>query len=56
MILLRAEAIFASSISKFGKFFPAIDREDLDSSNESPISTSLIYNIVSDGISDKVVT
>ena len=28
MILFKAEAILASNMSKFGKFFPAIDRED----------------------------
>ena len=32
MILFRAEAIFASDISKFGMFLPAIDREDLKKS------------------------
>ena len=56
MILFRAEALFASSISKFGKFFPETDREDSNSSNESTISTSLIQNIASDGKSEQVVT
>ena len=56
MILFRAEAIFASSNSNFGKFFPAIDREDFNSSNESTISTSLIHNIAWDGKSEQVVT
>ena len=56
MILFRAEAIFASIISKFGKFFPLADREDFNSSNESTISTSLIHNIASDGKSEQVVT
>ena len=56
MILFKAEALFASSISKFGKFFPAIDRENFTSSNESTISTSLIHNIASDGKSEQVVT
>ena len=31
MILFRPEAIFASSISKFGTFFPGTDREDFNS-------------------------
>ena len=35
MILIRAEAIFASSISKFGKSFPQTYREDFNSSKES---------------------
>ena len=56
MILFRAEALFASSISKFGKFFPETDREDFNSSNEPTISTSLIHNIASDGKSEQVVT
>ena len=56
MILFRAEATLASSISKFGKFFPDTDREDFNSSNESTISTSLIHNIASDGKSEQVVT
>ena len=56
MILFKAEAIFASSISKFGKSFPAIDRADFNSSTESFISTSLIHNIASDGKSEQVVT
>ena len=51
MILFKAEAI-----SKFGKFFPAMDREDLNSSNESTISTSLIQSIATDGKSEQVVT
>ena len=49
MILFRARAIFASSITKFGKFFPETDREDFNSSSESTISTSLIDNVASDG-------
>ena len=56
MILFKAEATLPSSISKFGKFFPAIDREDFKSSNESTISTSLIHNMASDGKSEQVVT
>ena len=54
--LCRRSAIFAFSISKFGKFFPQTDREDFNSSNESTITTSLIHNIVSDGKSEQVVT
>ena len=53
--LFSAEAIFASSSSKFGKFSPAIDREDLNSSTESTISTYLIHNIASEGKSEQVV-
>ena len=45
MILFKAEAIFASSISKFGKSFPQTDREDFSSFKESSISTSLIHNL-----------
>ena len=56
MILFKAEAIFASNVSKFGKFLPAADREDLKSSTESTISTSLIHNIVSEGKSEQIVT
>ena len=56
MILFKAEAIFASYISKFGKFFPAIDRDDFNSSTESTISTSLIHNIASEEKSEKELT
>ena len=56
MILFRAEAIFASSTSKFGKFVPETDREDFNSFNESTSSTSLIHNIASDGKSEQVIT
>ena len=56
MILFKAEANFASSISKFGKSFPQTDREDFNSSKESTISTLLIHNMVSDGKSEQVVT
>ena len=48
-LVFRAEAIFASSISNFGKFFPQTDREDFNSSKESNNYTSLIHNIASDG-------
>ena len=33
MILFKAEAIFASSILKFGKSLPAIDRDDIPKSS-----------------------
>ena len=33
-----------------------MDREDFNSSNESPISTSMIHNIASDGKSDPFET
>ena len=55
MIFFRAEAIFASSISKFGKSLQQTDRGDFNSSNEQTISTSLIHNIVSDRKSEQVV-
>ena len=42
MILFSAEAIFASSTSKFGIGIPLVDDEDFKSSTESTISTSLI--------------
>ena len=56
MILFRAESIFASSISKFEKFFQETDHEDFNSSIESTISTSLIQNIASDEKSEQVAT
>ena len=56
MTLFRAEAVFASNISKFGKSFPQTDREDFNSSKKSTISTSLIHNIASNGKSEQVVT
>ena len=56
MILFRAVAIFASSISMFGKSCPQTDRQDFNSSTESTISTSLIHNVASDGKSEQVVT
>ena len=49
MILFSAEAIFASSTSKFGIEIPRIDDEDLKSSTESTSSTSLIHCIASVG-------
>ena len=56
MILFKAEAIFASSSSNFGKLFLAIDREDFNSAKESTISTSLFQNIESRGKSEPLVT
>ena len=55
MILFKAEAILASSISKFGKSLPSIDREDFKSSTESTISTSLIHDISFEGKSEQEV-
>ena len=49
MILFSAEAILASSTSKFGIEIPRIDDEVLNSSTESAISTSLIHCIASVG-------
>ena len=56
MFSFRAEAIFASKFSKFGKSFRQTHREDFHSSNESTISTYLTHNIASDGKSEQVVT
>ena len=47
MILFSAEAILASSASKFGIEIPRVDEEDLNSSTKSTISTSLIHCIAS---------
>ena len=47
MILFSAEAILASSTSKSGIRIPLTDNEDLKSSTESTISTSLIHSIAS---------
>ena len=47
MILFNAEAILASSTSKFGIEIPRVDDADLDSSTESTNSTSLINCIAS---------
>ena len=46
MILFSAEAILASSTSKFGIEIPRIGDEDLKSSTESTISTSLIHSVL----------
>ena len=49
MILFKAEAIHASSTSKFG-------RDDFKSSTESTISTSLIHNMASEGELEQTLT
>ena len=57
MILFWADAILASSISKFGKWIqPRIERDDFKSSTESTIFNSLIHNIASEGESEQIVT
>ena len=56
MILFSAEAIFASSIPKFGIEIPRIDDEDLNSSTESTNSTYLIHSIASEGNCEQVHT
>ena len=56
MILFSAEAILASSTSKFGIEIPRIDDEDLKSSTESTISTSLIHCTASVGNCEQVHT
>ena len=56
MIVFSAEAILASSTSKFGKEIPRIDDEDLNSSTESTNSTTLIHCIASVGNCEQVHT
>ena len=56
MILFSAEAILASSNSKSGPRVPLIEREDLRSSTDSTISTSLIQCIASVGNCEQVHT
>ena len=56
MILFRAEAILASSTSKFGILIPRIDDEDFKSSTESTISTSVIHCKASVGNCEQVHT
>ena len=56
MILFSAEAFLASSTSKIGIEIPRIDDEDLKSSTESTISTSLIHCIASVGNCEQVHT
>ena len=52
--LFSAEAILASSTSKFGIEIPRVDDEDLNSSTESTNSTSLIHCIASVGNCEQV--
>ena len=56
MILFSAEAILASSTSKFGIETAHIDDEDFKSSTESTISTSLIHCTASVGNCEQVHT
>ena len=56
MILLSAEAILASSTSKFGIGIPLVDDEDSKSSTDSTISTYLIHCIASVGNCEQVHT
>ena len=56
MIRCSAEAIFASTTSKFGIEIHRIDDEDLRSSTESTNSTSLIHCIASVGNCEQVHT
>ena len=56
MILFSADAILASSTSKFGIETPRIDDEDLNSSTGSTNSTSLIHSIASVGKCEQVQT
>ena len=55
MILFSAEAILASSTSKFGIEITRIDDEVLNSSTDSTSSTSLIHCIASVGNCEQVV-
>ena len=56
MIRFSAEAILASSTSKFGIEIPRVDDEDIKSSTESTLSTSLIHCIASVGNCEQVHT
>ena len=56
MIRFSAEAIFASSTSKSGIRIPLTEQEDLRSSTDSTISTSLIHSIASVGNCEQVHT
>ena len=56
MILFSAEAILASNTSKFGSRIPLTEHEDLRSSTESTISTSLIHSIACVGNCEQVHT
>ena len=53
---VSAEAILASSTSKFGIEIPRVDDEDLNSSTESTNSTSLIHCIASVGNCEQIQT
>ena len=56
MILISAEAILASSTSKFGIGIPLTDDEEIKSSTESTNSTSLIHSTASVGNCEQVQT
>ena len=56
MILFSAEAVLASSTSKSGIRIPLTDDEDLNSSTESDISTSLIQCVACVGNCEHVHT
>ena len=56
MIRFSAEAIFASSTSKSGIRIPLTEHEDLTSSIDSTISTSLIHSIAFVGNCEQVFT
>ena len=56
MILFSAEAILASSTSKFVIEISRVDDEDLNSSTETTNSTSLIHCIASVGDCEQVHT
>ena len=56
MILFSAEAILASNTSNFGIWIPLVDDEDIKSSTESTISTSLIQCMASVGNCQQVHT
>ena len=56
MILFRADAISRPAFQNSGKVFPDTDREDLNSPNESTISTPLIHNITSEGKPEQELT
>ena len=56
MILFSAEAILASSTSKFGIGMPLVDDEYFKSSTESTTSTSLTHCIASVGNCEQVRT
>ena len=56
MILFSAEAILPSSTSKSGIEIHLVDDEDIKSSTESTISTSLIHCIASEGNCEQVHT